>query len=94
MALYAFGGGGSGAAMRLRGLPNSNEETPWLAIGGSGDARFTAIATVAQEIIATQHGTDADLQGAGWLFLVAGNSRAPSCPCVAAFITSEPARAE
>jgi hypothetical protein len=65
-ALYAFGGGGSGAAMRLRGCAGWKEGTNSAAIGNVADGTVSRRAIVVpHEFIATQHGIAADLQGFG-----------------------------
>ncbi|HEY3134090.1 MAG TPA: hypothetical protein VGJ47_05615 [Gemmatimonadaceae bacterium] len=74
MALYAFGGGGSGAANRLTGLLGSRKETASLAIGSTVGDWLPAIAIGAHEVMAAQHGMVDDLHGAGCSFLFAGNS--------------------
>ena len=66
MALYAFGGGGSGAAMRLSGWARWNGGTicPAIANAAAEPSGPRAI-VVPHEVMATQQGTAADLQGFG-----------------------------
>jgi hypothetical protein len=70
MALYAFGGGGSGAATRLSGTVKRNAETICPLSGTAVDGSFARMATSdPHEIIATQQGIAVDLQGLGCLLV-------------------------
>jgi hypothetical protein len=74
-ALYAFGGGGSGAAMRLSGCVARKEGDAAAAIGKSAaEALSLRAIVVPHEFMATQQGIAADLQGFGCSLCCAGFS--------------------
>ena len=74
MALYAFGGGGSGAAMRLSGFANWDEGTISAAtLNPAVETLVPGPIVVPHEVIATQQGIAADLHGFGCSLFVAGN---------------------
>jgi hypothetical protein len=62
---YAFGGGGSGAWMRPRAYTRYEDGTSWGTIGIAPADACVLSAMLPHEVIAVQHGTDADLQGFG-----------------------------
>jgi hypothetical protein len=70
MALYAFGGGGSGAATRLSGKVRRSAETICPLSGSALDGFFARMAIGdPHEIMATQQGTAVDLHGLGCLLV-------------------------
>jgi hypothetical protein len=75
MALYTFGGGGSGAAMRLSGCARCDEETNGAPIQNPFDEPSVPSAIVVpQDVIAMQHGVAAVLHGFDCSLLCEGDS--------------------
>jgi hypothetical protein len=74
-ALYAFGGGGSGAAMRLSGCERYEGGTTRARAGHVLDKALASSASVVpHDVIAMQHGIAVVLQGFGGLLFCAGDS--------------------
>jgi hypothetical protein len=75
MALYAFGGGGSGAAIRLSGCARYEGRTIREPTGHVLDEALASSANVVpHDVIPMQHGIAAVLQGLGWSLFCAGDS--------------------
>jgi len=74
-ALYAFGGGGSGALKRLGGWVKSEGGTIWAATGNAvGETVASRAIVLPHEVIATQQGIATDVQGVDCSLCDAGTS--------------------